>query len=53
MPVTQGFDHNGIFYRWGTQGKKYYYTNTNTSTQLKAYEKALRQGRAIAITRQR
>jgi len=45
MPVQNGSDSKGKFYRWGKSGKKYYYSDGVSETRAK--NKALKQGRAI------
>lgn len=45
IPVQKGKDSKGKYYRWGTRGKKYYYTNEMSEAIAK--NKARRQGRAI------
>ena len=50
MPVELGTDTKGKFCRWGQQGKKYYYyihEGNLIGSFNYAYEKALKQGRAI------
>lgn len=52
MPVHKGEDSTGVFYQWGSKGKKYYvkdYTNENCDracAEKKAKRKALAQGAA-------
>lgn len=47
MPVQQGQDRNGPFYRWGAKGKKYYYTPGNEKARQAAQAKASEQGKAV------
>jgi len=52
MPVHTGYDSNKkeepkCYARWGSTGKKYYYTCNNESAREKAKDKAAAQGRAI------
>jgi hypothetical protein len=47
MPVRNGRDSNGPFYRWGNSGKKYYYKPNNEKSRDMAKEKAKKQGIAI------
>lgn len=52
MPVRKGKDSEGVYFRWGQQGKKYYVKDYITDAcdyacaELKAKKKALAQGRA-------
>lgn len=46
MPVSTGRDSKGCFARWGSSGKKYYYTCGNASARESAKKKAARQGAA-------
>lgn len=46
MPTKAGKDKKGSFYRWGSSGKKYYYTKGNKSSRRAAKSKADKQGRA-------
>lgn len=52
MPVQQGKDREGRYYRWGNRGKKYYFSSSSASN-LRAYRLALRQGMAIHASRRR
>jgi hypothetical protein len=47
MPVNQGKDNQGNFFRWGKSGKKYYFNIENKESRKRARNKALRQSRAI------
>lgn len=47
MPVQRGKDSNGPYYKWGQNGKRYYYSSGNTSSRTRAHHKAEKQGRAI------
>ena len=47
MPVQLSTDVKGRFARWGTSGKKYYFSTTATKTR--AMNKARAQGIAIKI----
>ena len=47
MPVQTSQDTKGCFARWGTKGKKYYYTCGNDESMLIAKAKATAQGVAI------
>ena len=44
MPVQQGKDRKGKFYRWGGHGKKYYFSSERTRKGAKT--KAGKQGQA-------
>lgn len=50
MPVNQGRDKRGSYYRWGSQ-KKYYYITGNTKSRNAAKAKAAKQGRAIELSK--
>lgn len=52
MPVIQGRDASGSYYRWGTQ-TKYYYTPGNKQSRKAARSKAIKQGQAIQISKAR
>ena len=45
MPIQQGVDKRGFYFRWGYSGKKYYYV-TNKGMKI-AKGKAAKQGKAI------
>lgn len=47
MPVMNGKDAAGPYYRWGSAGKKYYYAPNAPASRKKAKARAARQGRAI------
>lgn len=47
MPIQNGRDSQGGWYRWGNRGHKYHYTPGNVSSRNRAYESAMRQARAI------
>lgn len=51
MPVMLGKDKSGSFARWGVKGKKYYYIPNNKVSRESAKLKALKQGRAIWVSR--
>lgn len=59
MPVHQGEDRKGNFYQWGKdqpghkKWTKYYYKANNTQSENLAKRKALKQGMAVMISRQR
>lgn len=46
MPVSQGRDANGVFYRWGHR-TKYYYIQGDKKSRDKAKQKAKNQGIAV------
>lgn len=48
MPVKQGLDKNGHFYRYGKL-HKYYFNPENKASKTRAFNKAKRQGIAIRI----
>lgn len=50
MPISLYKNNKGYFYRWGS-GKRYYFNNP--IEEKKAYNKALKQGRAIVISRKK
>lgn len=47
MPINHGNDKNGHYFRWGTQGTKYYFNPQSTQSFNRAHDKALKQGVAI------
>lgn len=51
MPVNLSRDKLGTFARWGKMGKKYYYIPNNKVSRESAKLKALKQGRAIWVSR--
>jgi hypothetical protein len=51
MPLQNGKDKKGHFFRWGKTGKKYYYRTKEE--RLLAKRKALKQGYAIEYLRGR
>ena len=51
MPIQQGRDPVGWWFRWGRRGKKYYYINGDMESMLAAFEKAEKQARAIFARR--
>ena len=46
MPVKQGKDSKGPYFRWGSSGAKYYFTAGNPDSRKKARDKASKQGKA-------
>lgn len=51
MPVKRGIDYNGSYFQWGNSGHKYYFISNNKKSRDIAYKKALKQGRAISISK--
>jgi hypothetical protein len=49
MPLVQGKDKNGNFFKWGRHGHKYYYPSGNEFLKMEARWRALRQGRAVEM----
>ncbi|HNQ21295.1 MAG TPA: hypothetical protein PKI46_09560 [Bacteroidales bacterium] len=49
MPIKQGEDEYGKYYKYGEQGKKYYYSNEKS--RIAAKEKAYKQGIAIQYSK--
>lgn len=46
MPIHKSNDLEGPYYQWGNQ-KKYYFDPKKILSEMKAYEKAVRQAQAI------
>ena len=53
MPLKNGKDKNGNYYKFGPGGKKYYYTAGHAPSRTRAKNKALKQGRAMAISKKK
>lgn len=51
MPVINGRDSDGPYYRWGQTGHKYYYISGHKRSREIAKGKAAAQGRAIHANR--
>ena len=51
MPLINSKDSNGSYYKFGDNGKKYYYITNNKTSRTIARNKALRQGRAIEVSK--
>ena len=51
MPIHQDKDLKGFFYQFGLTGKKYYYIPVNPQSKQNAYNKALKQSRAIEYSK--
>lgn len=47
MPVHNGKDSKGSYYKYGDSGKKYYYTPNDKQSRDKSKEKARKQEQAI------
>lgn len=50
MPVRR-VNSQKPYYQYGTSGKKYYYTPNDSQSRKYAREMAIRQGKAIAISK--
>jgi hypothetical protein len=53
MPIQNGRDARGPYYRWGDSGKKYYYLAGHVRSRKAAHDRALRQARAIEASKRR
>jgi hypothetical protein len=51
MPIFQGLDSNGYFYRYGETGKKYYFDSSDPVSENDAYTHAVKQAQAIHARR--
>lgn len=51
MPVINNIDNKGAYYKWGNEGKKYYYDPQNERSRIIARDKAIKQGMAINIAK--
>ena len=51
MPLESGRDARGPFVRWGKEGKRYYYRETDEDSRKRARARAVLQGRAIEASR--
>lgn len=49
MPIQNGKDKNGPFYRWGFTGAKYYYLPGNVKSRENARARTMKQARAIEM----
>lgn len=47
MPINIGYDKLGSYYQFGKTGKKYYYNPKSSRSKIMAYNKALKQSKAI------
>lgn len=50
MPVHRGKDSQGVYWQWGSHGKKYRYIPNNKRSSEIARLKAKRQGLAVYST---
>lgn len=50
MPIKSGKDTRGVYVRWGTRGKKYYYTPGDDASRKRAEGRAKKQERAVRAT---
>jgi len=53
MPLINACDNDGCYYKFGDHGHKYYYDPHLEIEKYSAREKALRQGRAIQLSKHR
>lgn len=53
MPIRAGSNKKGLFYRWGAKGKQYYFDPWSKRSIRAAYNKALKQGVAISISKRK
>ena len=53
MPIRKGTDSKGPFFRYGSSGKKYYYTPGDKPSREKARNKAGKQAQAIKASQNR
>jgi len=51
MPIKRGQNKYGNYYKYGKQGKKYYYQASNKISRNTAKNKAKRQGKAIETSK--
>lgn len=51
MPIYCDHDKNGYYFRYGTHGKKYYFNPMSQISIKRAYNKALKQTRAIHVNK--
>ena len=51
MPVKSCQSNGKSGYKWGDSGKCYTYTSGDESSKKRAYDKAVRQGRAIQVNK--
>ena len=51
MPVINSSDTHGRFYKFGVNGKKYYYVSGNKLSRETAKSKCKAQGRAIEYSK--
>lgn len=53
MPLQKGKDKGKSFFRWGSQGKKYFYKPDSVRSKSVAMDKAVLQGKAIHANKNR
>ncbi len=53
MPINIGKDKKGNYYHFGDKGKKYYFDPHNAASIRIAYNKTLKQSRAIEWSKHR
>ena len=53
MPLMNGKDKNGAYYKYGKTGKKYYYQQGNKLSRSLAKSRAMKQARAINISKRK
>lgn len=51
MNLINGQDIKGRYYKFGPGGKKYYYKAGHSASRTRAKNKAMKQGRAMAISK--
>jgi hypothetical protein len=47
MPIFNKKDKLGTYFIWGTHGSRYYFNDLSNRSKKIAYNKALKQGKAI------
>lgn len=53
MPLLQGSDKKGRYYKWGDSGHKYYYKKGDKASRGKAKQNAIKQALAIYYSKRR
>jgi hypothetical protein len=53
MPLINGSDAKGRYFKYGNSGRKYYYKARNVKSRYIAKQKAMRQGHAIEMRRRK
>ena len=51
MPIINGTDNQGRYYKFGSKGYKYYYIAGNVKSRMAAREKVLRYARAVEFSK--